>query len=107
MQVLCPQGPEPFDLGEIAGTHHPDGVFIAYGPGVAPGKTIGRRRIMDVGATLLYSLGLPVPSDFVFQPANVKPVFARLPLLVCKVNVTPGDLNWLAGAVPVVAPFVS
>jgi predicted AlkP superfamily phosphohydrolase/phosphomutase len=49
---------------EIAGTHHPDGVFIAYGPGVASGKTIGRRRIMDVGATLLYSLGLPVPSDF-------------------------------------------
>ena len=49
---------------EIAGTHHPDGVFIAYGPGIAQGKTIGRRRIMDVGATLLYSLGLPVPSDF-------------------------------------------
>ena len=49
---------------EPAGTHHPDGVFIACGPGISQGKTIGRRRIMDVGATLLYSLGLPVPSDF-------------------------------------------
>lgn len=49
---------------EAAGTHHPDGVFIACGPGISEGKQIGRRRIMDVGATLLYSLGLPVPSDF-------------------------------------------
>ena len=49
---------------EIAGTHHPDGVFLAYGPGISKGKTLGRRKIMDVGATLLYSLGLPVPSDF-------------------------------------------
>lgn len=49
---------------EPAGTHHPDGVFVAWGPGIVAGKTIGRRRIVDVGATLLYSLGLPVPSDF-------------------------------------------
>jgi len=49
---------------EIAGTHHPDGVFLAYGPGVAQGQMIGRRNITDVGATLLYSLGLDVPSDF-------------------------------------------
>lgn len=49
---------------EIAGTHHPDGVFLAWGPGIASGATLGRRKIMDVGATLLYSLGLPVPSDF-------------------------------------------
>ncbi len=49
---------------EVAGTHHPDGVFLAYGPGIAGGKTLGRRKIMDVGATLLYSLGLDVPSDF-------------------------------------------
>ena len=45
------------------GTHHPDGVFIAYGPGIEAGKLIGRRNIVDVAATLLYSVGLPVPSD--------------------------------------------
>ena len=49
---------------EIAGTHHPDGVFLAYGPGISKGATIARRQITDVCATLLYSLGLPVPSDF-------------------------------------------
>ena len=46
------------------GTHHPDGVFLAYGPGVEKGKLLGRRHITDVAATLLYSLGLDVPSDF-------------------------------------------
>jgi predicted AlkP superfamily phosphohydrolase/phosphomutase len=48
----------------IAGTHHPDGVFIGYGPGITPGAILDRRNIVDVGATLLHSLGLPVPSDF-------------------------------------------
>ncbi len=49
---------------EVAGTHHPDGVFFAYGPGIKQGEIIDRRNIVDVGATLLYSLGLEVPSDF-------------------------------------------
>ncbi len=47
----------------VIGTHHPDGVFLAYGPGVEAGKVLGRRHITDVTSTLLYSLGLPVPSD--------------------------------------------
>jgi predicted AlkP superfamily phosphohydrolase/phosphomutase len=46
------------------GTHHPDGVFMAYGPGIEAGKLLGRRHITDVSSTLLYSLGLPVPADF-------------------------------------------
>lgn len=50
--------------GQPAGTHHPDGVFIASGPGIRRGETAERRRIMDVAATLLYSLGLSVPRDF-------------------------------------------
>jgi predicted AlkP superfamily phosphohydrolase/phosphomutase len=49
---------------EVAGTHHPDGVFIGYGPGIKRGEMIERRNITDVGATLLYSLGLDVPVDF-------------------------------------------
>ncbi|HSW05870.1 alkaline phosphatase family protein [Aquabacterium sp.] len=49
---------------EVVGTHHPDGVFLAYGPGINAGAQIARRNITDVGATLLYSLGLQVPSDF-------------------------------------------
>jgi predicted AlkP superfamily phosphohydrolase/phosphomutase len=49
---------------EIAGTHHPDGVFIACGPGIESIGQLDGKKIMDVGATLLYSLGIPVPSDF-------------------------------------------
>jgi predicted AlkP superfamily phosphohydrolase/phosphomutase len=49
---------------DIAGTHHPDGVFLAYGPGIKRGETADRKNITDVGATLLYSLGLEVPGDF-------------------------------------------
>lgn len=48
----------------VVGTHHPDGVFLAYGPGIEAGKLLGKRHITDVASTLLYSLGLPVPSDF-------------------------------------------
>lgn len=49
---------------EPAGTHHPDGVFMAAGPGIRRGVELGRRPIVDVAATLLYSLGLPIPADF-------------------------------------------
>jgi predicted AlkP superfamily phosphohydrolase/phosphomutase len=52
----------PLDL-EI-GTHHPDGVFIASGPGISEGASLERRDIPDVAAILLHSLGLEVPSDF-------------------------------------------
>jgi len=48
----------------VVGTHHPDGVFLAYGPGIEANKLLGKRQITDVAATMLYSLGLPVPSDF-------------------------------------------
>lgn len=48
----------------IVGTHHPDGVMMAYGPGIEKGKLLGRRHITDVASTLLYSLGLDVPKDF-------------------------------------------
>ncbi|RMD69056.1 MAG: hypothetical protein D6819_07945 [Gammaproteobacteria bacterium] len=46
-----------------AGTHHPEGIFIAWGKGIR------RQRgepfsIVDVAPTLLYSLGLPIPEDF-------------------------------------------
>ena len=49
---------------EIAGTHHPDGMFLAYGPGINQNAVIDACNITDVGATLLYSLGLDVPIDF-------------------------------------------
>ncbi|MCH2169965.1 alkaline phosphatase family protein [Myxococcota bacterium] len=49
---------------DAAGTHHPDGVLIGWGKGIRQGVELGRRRIEDVAAILLHSLGLSVPEDF-------------------------------------------
>ena len=46
------------------GTHHPDGIFIAYGPGIQRGVRTELQQVADVAATLLHSLDLPVPADF-------------------------------------------
>ncbi len=51
----------------VAGTHYPEGVLIAAGPGIRQGERLPQQRILDVAATLLYSLGLPIPSDFESQ----------------------------------------
>lgn len=45
-------------------THHPDGVIIAHGPGIKAGARIEPMRIVDVAPTVLYSMGLPIPSNF-------------------------------------------
>ncbi|MDO8861553.1 alkaline phosphatase family protein [Haliea sp. E1-2-M8] len=67
---------EPMHLKrDPVGTHHPNGVFLACGPGIAAKGEIERLDIVDVAATLLYSQGLSIPSDFegevplaVFEP---------------------------------------
>lgn len=46
-----------------AGTHHPDGVFLAGGYGIKSGYQGELQQIVDVTATLIHSLGLPVPKD--------------------------------------------
>ncbi len=64
---------------EPTGTHHPDGVFIAGGPGIRQGVTAPALSIVDVAPTVLYTLGLPVPEDLegrvaaeVFDPARLE-----------------------------------
>jgi len=52
------------------GTHHPDGIFMACGPGIAASGMVDRRLIVDVAPTLLHSLGLPIPADFEGKPAD-------------------------------------
>lgn len=46
-----------------AGTHHPDGIFLAGGNGIKSGFVGELHQIVDVTATMLYSLGLPIPKD--------------------------------------------
>lgn len=61
------------------GTHHPDGIFMACGPGIAAAGEVELRQIVDVAPTLLYSLGMSIPSDFegevagpFFTPAHLE-----------------------------------
>jgi predicted AlkP superfamily phosphohydrolase/phosphomutase len=49
---------------EIEGTHYPEGIFLARGPGIEQGVTLPPLSIVDVTPTLLHSLGLAIPSDF-------------------------------------------
>jgi predicted AlkP superfamily phosphohydrolase/phosphomutase len=54
----------PVEPREIpAGTHHPDGVFLAGGYGIKSGYHGELQQIVDVTATLIHSLGLAVPKD--------------------------------------------
>jgi predicted AlkP superfamily phosphohydrolase/phosphomutase len=46
------------------GTHHPDGVFIARGPGIRRNQSVSRLNILDVAPTTLYAMGIPIPQDF-------------------------------------------
>jgi predicted AlkP superfamily phosphohydrolase/phosphomutase len=50
------------------GTHHPDGVFFARGPGIRSGVSTSPFSIVNVAPTLLYSLGLPVPKEMEGAP---------------------------------------
>lgn len=47
----------------VMGCHHPRGVFIAHGPGVAAGSTLKPLRLLDIAPTLLYLLGIAIPKD--------------------------------------------
>jgi predicted AlkP superfamily phosphohydrolase/phosphomutase len=45
------------------GTHHPDGIFMAAGPGIRRGAELAPLSIVDITPTLLHALELPLSSD--------------------------------------------
>jgi hypothetical protein len=45
------------------GTHHPDGIFMAAGPGIRRPFELAPFPIVDITPTLLYALELSLPSD--------------------------------------------
>jgi predicted AlkP superfamily phosphohydrolase/phosphomutase len=64
---------------EVVGTHRPQGIFMAKGPGIRQGLSLPALSITDVAPTLLYSLGLPVPRDLegrvaeqIFESASLR-----------------------------------
>jgi len=46
------------------GGHHPEGVFLAAGPGIRAGVSVPPLDLVDVPAFLLHGMGLAVPADF-------------------------------------------
>jgi len=48
---------------ELVGSHRPEGVFIAAGPGIRQGISLSQLSILDVAPLVLHSLGLPIPAD--------------------------------------------
>lgn len=47
-----------------AGTHHPEGVLLARGPGIRQGAKVEMRNILDVAPLLAHSLGLDIPAEY-------------------------------------------
>jgi len=45
------------------GTHHPDGIFVATGPGLCHGAALDPLSIVDVASILLYSLNVAAPAN--------------------------------------------
>lgn len=44
-----------------SGTHRPEGIFLAAGRSVQPGRVSESMAIVDVAPTILYLLGIPIP----------------------------------------------
>jgi hypothetical protein len=82
------------------GTHYPEGIFLARGPGIRAGVSLPQLDILDVTPALLYSLGLEVPSDVqgrfpagVFEPSVLKkkPCVIGAPTQPPDTYAAPGD----------------
>jgi predicted AlkP superfamily phosphohydrolase/phosphomutase len=43
------------------GTHHPEGILIAKGPGIRAGKQLDDSHLLDIAPTVLYAMGLDIP----------------------------------------------
>jgi predicted AlkP superfamily phosphohydrolase/phosphomutase len=57
-------GEVPYDeLLQVPGSHDERGIFLVSGPGIAAGKTITGANLIDVPATVLHAMELPVPTD--------------------------------------------
>jgi predicted AlkP superfamily phosphohydrolase/phosphomutase len=62
-ELLGTRGVVETSMNWANGFHRMNGVFLAYGPHVRRGVQIDGTTIVDVAPTVLYDLGLPVPSN--------------------------------------------
>jgi hypothetical protein len=61
------------------GTHRPQGIFAARGPGLRRGVRLAPLSLLDVAPLILYTLGLPIPAEWegcapldAYEPATVQ-----------------------------------
>ncbi|MEI6126776.1 MAG: alkaline phosphatase family protein [Pseudomonadota bacterium] len=74
---------------EITGTHRPEGILLARGPGIRKGLSHRQLSILDTAPLVLYCLGLPVPDDMegrvpaeIFEPSLLE----RQPVVIGKAS---------------------
>ncbi len=59
----------PLDvLSHLSGVHRMDGIILAQGPHVRRNAKIEGAGIIDVAPTVMYALGMPIPSDMDGKP---------------------------------------
>jgi predicted AlkP superfamily phosphohydrolase/phosphomutase len=65
--------------GDPVGTHRPEGIFLARGPGLRQGASLAEISIMDVAPLILHCLEIPAPGDMtgrlpvaVFEPDELR-----------------------------------
>jgi predicted AlkP superfamily phosphohydrolase/phosphomutase len=52
-----------YDRRRFGGTHRMQGIFLAQGPGLKKGETLGLAHLLDLAPTILHIMGLEVPSE--------------------------------------------
>jgi predicted AlkP superfamily phosphohydrolase/phosphomutase len=50
-----------FGVLPISGTHRPEGILLAVGPGIETGQTVTGAKLIDLAPTMMAFLGVPVP----------------------------------------------
>ncbi len=69
--------------------HLPNGILLMRGKGIRPGRKIDGAQIMDLAPTILYTMGLPVPTDMdgkVLESAYQESVLLEKPISVDSVE---------------------
>jgi predicted AlkP superfamily phosphohydrolase/phosphomutase len=46
-----------------SGVHRDEGILIGLGPGIKAGKSLSHAKLIDIGPTVLYAFGIPIPAD--------------------------------------------
>jgi predicted AlkP superfamily phosphohydrolase/phosphomutase len=62
-ELLGTRGVVETSMNWANGFHRMNGIFLAYGPRVRRGGRVEGATMVDIAPTLLYDLGLPVPSN--------------------------------------------